>query len=77
MHPSMNPVDFNFFNKQRRRAKSLMFSLERGDIDLARDILNDINECIKEYVSADEMLKYEMDFYSEDWNSVEENPDNT
>ena len=73
----MNPVDFNFFNKQRRRAKSLMFSLERGDIDLARDILNDINECIKEYVSADDMLKYEMDFYSEDWNSVEENPDNT
>ena len=76
MPPSMNPVDFNFFNKQRRRAKSLMFSLERGDIDLARDILNDINECIKEYVSADDMLKYEMDFYSEDWNSVEENPDN-
>ena len=77
MHPSMIPVDFNFINKQRRRAKSLMFSLERGDIDLARDILNDINECIKEYVSADDMLKYEMDFYSEDWNSVEENPDNT
>ena len=77
MRPSMNPVDFNFFNKQRRRAKSLKFSLERGDIDLARDILNDINECIKEYVSADDMLKYEMDFYSEDWNSVEENPDNT